>query len=60
MSYRIYKGYRGTKCIRKFDSLEDAQMWCVIRDHTEPYRIEWIEPADEERGIRERKNRIFI
>jgi hypothetical protein len=60
MTYRIYKGYGGTKCVRKFENLEDAQMWCWVRDHDEPYRIEWTELADEERGIAERKNKMFF
>lgn len=41
MVYRVYKGYAGTKCIRKFDNLQEAQMWCWSRDREEPYRIEW-------------------
>lgn len=60
MTFRIYKGYTGTKCVRNFDSLEDAQTWCIVRDRKETYRIEWVEPADERHGIRERKCRIFV
>lgn len=57
MTYRVYKGYKGTKCIRKFDNLDDAQMWCWVRE-SGPYRIEWTEPADK-RG-RERQNKMFM
>lgn len=61
MAYRIYKGYTGTKCIRKFDNLDDAKMWCWLKDRgEEPYRIEWVEEADEERGIPERKNKMYF
>ena len=60
MVYRIYKGYTGTKCVRKFDNLEDAQMWCWVRDGVDPYRIEWVEEADEDRGIPERKNKMYL
>ena len=60
MTYRIYKGYTGTKCVKKFDNLRDAQMWCWVRDHDEPYRIEWVEPADERNGVSERKNKMYV
>lgn len=57
MTYRVYKGYKGTKCIRKFDNLDDAQMWCWVRE-SGPYRIEWTEPAD--KHGRERQNKMFM
>lgn len=60
MTYRVYKGYTGTKCVKKFDSLQDAQTWCWVRDRTEPYRIEWVEPEDERHGIRERKEKMYV
>ena len=56
MWFRIYKGRYGTKCIRKFDNLEDAEYYLNVRDLKCIYRIEWTEPADEEHGIRERHN----
>jgi hypothetical protein len=58
MAYRVYRGYSGRKCIRRFDSLDDAQMWCWSRDRVDPYRIEWTEPATKDRP--ERKMRQFI
>lgn len=60
MTFKVYNGYMGTKCIKKFDNLQDAQTWCWIRDRKEPYRVEWTEPADEDNGIRERKNKMYV
>lgn len=60
MTYRVYKGYTGTKCVRKFKNLQDAQTWCWVRDHTEPYRIEWVEPEEERYGIRERRVTLYV
>ena len=57
MAFKVYKGFHGTKCVRKFDVLEDAQTWCNI--HENMYRIEWVEPANDRYGIGERKNVIY-
>lgn len=40
MEYRVYKA-NGSKCIRKFEKLEDAQAWCWTVDTGKAYRIEW-------------------
>lgn len=56
MEFKIYKGRYGTKCVRKFSSLEEAEHYLNTRDLDCIYRIEWVEPADEEHGIREREN----
>lgn len=61
MSYRVYKAYSGTnKCVRKFDSLDEAKTWCWTRDNGATYRIEWTVKADEEHCIPERRYRIFV
>ena len=41
MTYRIYKA-NGTKCVRRFESLQDALGWCFdpIR-RSRPHRIEY-------------------
>lgn len=59
MEFKVY-GIDGTKCIRKFKSLEDAQSWAWTVDTGKAYRIEWTEPADETYGIRERKNVVRV
>lgn len=41
MTYRVFK-FDGTKCIRKFDSIEDAKTWCYTVNTGETYRIEFI------------------
>lgn len=40
MTYRVYTE-NGTKCIRKFDSLDEAKRWCMVRDTGKTYRIEF-------------------
>lgn len=42
MTYRVYKR-NGTKCIKKFESIEDAKRWCWCRANSNPnlYRIEF-------------------
>lgn len=47
MQYRVYKA-NGTRCIRKFDTLDEAQGWCWTRDTGETYRIEWQYPDEGE------------
>lgn len=44
--YKVYKGYKGKRCIKKFDDLIEAQMWCWSKDKEEPYRIEWQYPDE--------------
>lgn len=39
MTYRVFTT-NGTKCIRKFDNLDDAKSFCWLRDGN-GYRIEW-------------------
>lgn len=39
MTCKIYK-LNGTRCIRKFDSIEDAQRWCWTVNTGDNYRIE--------------------
>ena len=40
MIFRVFKS-NGTKCIRKFDSIEEAKVWCWTMDVDHRYRIEW-------------------
>lgn len=40
MTYRIYKA-NGSKCIRKFESLDEAKEWCWLTETGNYYRIEW-------------------
>lgn len=40
MTYRVFKS-NGTKCIRKFENIEDAKAWCWTVDTGCVYRIEW-------------------
>ena len=40
MVYRVFTT-NGSKCIRKFESLEEAQVWCWVKDVDHGYRIEW-------------------
>lgn len=40
--YKVYEGYLGKRCVRVFDRIEDAQIWCWSKDRDEPYRIEWV------------------
>ena len=42
MQFRVYK-LNGTKCIRKFDSFEEAESWVNV--HEDWYRVDWVEPA---------------
>ena len=42
LQFRVYK-LNGTKCIRKFDSLGEAQSWVWV--HEDLYRVDWVEPA---------------
>ena len=56
LTFRVYK-INGTKCIRKFDNLEEAQSWVWV--HEDLYRVDWVEPALTRNGytvIPERKN----
>jgi hypothetical protein len=49
--YRVYEA-NGTRCIRKFESLDDAKAWAWTVATGKSYRIEWAE----EDG---RANRVF-
>lgn len=40
MQYRVYEA-NGTRCIRKFDSIDEAQEWCWTVDTGKSYRIEF-------------------
>lgn len=40
MTYRVFKS-NGTKCIRKFENIEDAKAWCWTVGTGCLYRIEW-------------------
>lgn len=40
MQYRVYEA-NGTRCIRKFDSLDEAQAWCWTVDTGKGYRIDF-------------------
>lgn len=43
IKYRVYK-VGGVRCVRKFDSMEEAKAWCWTREPKkghEGYRIEW-------------------
>lgn len=56
IEFKVYK-LNGTKCIRKFDSLEEAQSWVWV--HEDLYRIDWVEPAYVRNGFvvtKERSN----
>jgi hypothetical protein len=59
MTFRVFTR-TGTKCIRKFNSLDDAKHYTYV--HENAYRIEWTEPACKVGGcyVRERHNRVFV
>lgn len=40
MTYRVFKS-NGTKCIRKFESIDEAKAWCWTMNTGHSYRIEW-------------------
>ena len=40
MTYRVFKS-NGSKCIRKFDSIDEAKAWCWSVDTGCAYRIEY-------------------
>ena len=40
LQFRVYKT-NGTRCIRKFDSLEAAKSWCFTCNSPDSHRIEW-------------------
>ena len=40
MQYRVYE-MNGTRCIRKFDSIDEASEWCMVVDTGKSYRIEF-------------------
>lgn len=42
VTFRVYK-LHGTKCIRKFDNLDDAKSWVNIREDW--YRVDWVIPV---------------
>jgi hypothetical protein len=59
LTFRVYTR-TGSKCIRKFDALEDAKSWCFVRENK--YRIDWTEPAQVFGGcyVPERNNSVYV
>lgn len=40
MTYKVYKA-NGTKCIKKFENIDEAHEWCWLKDNGNEYRIEF-------------------
>ena len=53
MTYRVFKS-NGTKCIRKFESIDEAQEWCWTANASHSYRIEFQYEGESE------PRRIFV
>ena len=47
MTYKVYKA-NGTKCVKTFESIDEAKSWIWTRDNGNTYRIEYKYEDEEE------------